>query len=149
MFPSLQYKVPFLARQRGTQLADLTGHTTTASAAYSAFPWHEINFDELNGANLGQHATKLIIQQEGWYIATCQVFYAASASGARGIGIVKNGSINLAVTEIGANNATSNCYTTGATIVYLLPGDYLEIYIYTDGGSRIPVNLYLNVAKIN
>ena len=149
MFGSLQYKIPTQTKQKGAQLADLTGHTTTASAAYSAVPWHDVNFDELGCINLGNHATKAVIQQEGWYLATCQVFYAGAASGARGIGIVKNGTVNLAVTEVGANNATPQCYTTGATIVYLLPGDYLEVYIYTDAGSRIPVNLYLNVVKIN
>lgn len=151
MFGSLAYKVPFITRSKGVELTDLLGNFLLSSASYIAYQWNAVYQDDLGAVtNLTLAKSKIVIQREGWYLATAQIFYVGNTTGARGLKIALNAITNLAFQEVGANNATSQCYTTVSALVYCVPQDYLEVYVYQDIGSTMqPVNLYFNVVQMN
>jgi hypothetical protein len=95
--------------------------------------------------------TRLICRLPGYYLVNAHVRFAANATGARGINLMKNG-VGLTSTIIAAfsgQDPNIQC----STIVKLDTGDYIETKCYQNSGAALNAvstsnNLYLEWIRI-
>ena len=95
--------------------------------------------------------TRLICRLPGYYLVNAHVRFAANATGARGINLMKNG-VGLTANIVAAfseQDPTIQC----SAIVKLDTGDYVESYCYQDSGGGLAAvatshNLYLEWIRL-
>jgi hypothetical protein len=95
--------------------------------------------------------TRLICRLPGYYLVNAHVRFAANATGARGINLMKNG-VGVTATIIAAFSEQDPTIQS-STIVKLDTGDYIEAKAYQNSGAALDVvstsnNLYLEWIRL-
>jgi len=95
--------------------------------------------------------TRLICRLPGYYLVNAHVRFAANATGARGINLMKNGA-GLTTTMIAAFSGV-DAIIQCSVIVKLDTGDYVESYCYQNSGGALDAvstsnNLYLEWIRL-
>jgi len=95
--------------------------------------------------------TRLICRLPGYYLVNAHVRFAANATGARGINLMKNG-VGVTATIIAAFSE-HDPHIQCSAIVKLDTGDYVESYCYQNSGAALDAvatsnNLYLEWIRL-
>lgn len=89
--------------------------------------------------DLATYDTRITIKTAGIYITTAQYSFAANATGLRGVRILLNTTLRLAMSLFPGSSLTDNRDSLAA-VASLAVNDYLTLEVYQDSGGSLDLN---------
>jgi hypothetical protein len=123
-----------------------------AALSIGAAAWTKIPVDTVStdpGGNMALGSGRYVCPASGWYQANLGATLSASAGGAMGVCLYKNGAqVSKEILTEATPTASGVLSAHGSDIVQCNAGDYLEMYVYTSQALSLLVEADVNFLSV-